>query len=110
MSPRSLATGTQTYFVLLHLTLMHLTCYAAPELYIDEVTLTYRSGAHVLSTAVTAADADGKSALLDGLGPISAELRATSHGTSLLRRLRCVPSLRTFLLLAGRCHQTPAPS
>ena len=89
---------------------MHLTHYAAPELYIDEVTLTYRSGAHVLSTAVTAADADGKSALLDGLGPILAELRATSHGTALLRRLRCVPSLRTFLLLAGRCHQTPAPS
>ena len=35
----------------------------------------------MLSTAVTAADADGKSALLDGLGPILAELRATTHGT-----------------------------
>ena len=45
----------------------------------------------MLSTAVTAADADGKSALLDGLGPILAELRATTHGTSLLRRLRCAP-------------------
>ena len=61
----------------------------------------------MLSTAVTAADADGKSALLDGLGPILAELRATTHGTSLLRRLRCAPPPPHLPSLAGRCQQRP---